>query len=841
MNEIKIKITLENGKEVISTLSLTKDQLEELDKLVKKSGQGSNSFFDSFPGVLTEINQGLELLGKGMRFLAVPVNLEADLEQAKVSFEVMLGSVEAADEAISTLKKKAASTPFGFTDLQDATKTMLNFGISIQEVYPLLDQLGDVSAGNALRLQQLALVMGQVASAGKLQGQDLLQLINAGYNPLKEISRTTGISMAELRKEMENGRISYDMVKESLRTVTSEGGLFNNMMEKQSQTFSGLVSTMMDGIDAALGSFGSELLPGMKRFVTMITDLTNAVIPTQTEFERLTEKFIQQKNELDSLSDTFLKLASTTNRTDAEQVIYEQTIARLQSTFPAYLKNVALQSASYNDVSLAINNAKKSLNEYADAQLLVANVKDKKSEIEELSNRELELTNRKIKAERELKSIQNDDVNRAEKRSEFEQVIERTTVQIVNLQEQSRIAKSELKSLETAANSLANNGIAPVTAEQKKSTSEAKAVKTETGGYFKVLTDATNARIALNKAILSGANQTEIDNLKTSLDLYEKKLKAINDLAQAENDKRRNNILNQAPTELSAIGIKQKKIPTIIDSPGYKIYDEKINLELKFRDESIEMSKERAEAQIEWENKTVDEKINALETLLSEQVLTAEEQKRIEDDLFNYRMQQNAEMMRRQQQLTQSILNEWRNMNQLIWDDNMTGAEKWDMILNQMLITMTEVIGEMIIQWALYDAAKNKASGGPGKDFLHSGLISAGLSAIPVVGPILGGLAGVFGFSEGGYTGDGFKHEIAGVVHRGEYVINSNKLATFSNGFESLQKALNAGNQTRLPSSGIDYKRLAKEISKVPPNILLDGVLLNKGLKVSQLYDDGRN
>ncbi|HEX2868811.1 MAG TPA: tape measure protein [Ignavibacteriales bacterium] len=258
MNEIGIKVTID-GKEGVISL----DQLDKkFNQLNNTATRVKDSLFEKFSTqgamLFTGLNQGLELAKKAFDFFSKPVTLAMDAEQAKVTFEVLLGSADAANKMIKQMKEDAAKTPLEFTDFQQAGKILLNFGVEADKLRGIMMMLGDVSGGDAQRFQQLALVFGQVASAGKLQGQDLLQLINAGFNPLQEISRTTGESMAKLKKDMEGGKISYDMVIGAFKSATSEGGRFNGMMDKQSLTLKGLLSTLSDNLDQAMVKFAES-------------------------------------------------------------------------------------------------------------------------------------------------------------------------------------------------------------------------------------------------------------------------------------------------------------------------------------------------------------------------------------------------------------------------------------------------------------------------------------------------------------------------------------------------------------------------------------------------------
>jgi tape measure domain-containing protein len=124
-------------------------------------------------------------------------------------------------------------------------------------------------------MSQMTLAFAQCSSAGRLMGQDLLQMINAGFNPLQEISKKTGKSMAVLKKEMEDGSISVGMVKQAFIDATSEGGRFYQMTDKQANTLNGKWSTMKDGIAAVARTIGNDLAPTAKSVLDVMIKLAN--------------------------------------------------------------------------------------------------------------------------------------------------------------------------------------------------------------------------------------------------------------------------------------------------------------------------------------------------------------------------------------------------------------------------------------------------------------------------------------------------------------------------------------------------------------------------------------
>ena len=210
--------------------------------------------------------------------------LGMEAENSAIAFEVLLGSGEKASKMLAEITEMGAKTPFEKMDLQNAAQTMLNFGVAEEKVLGYMQQLGDIAAGDKQKFQSLALVFGQVASAGKLSGQDLLQFINAGFNPLKELQAMTGKSYADLQDAMSKGQISADMVAAAMKRATSEGGKFYQMMDKMSATTGGRISTVIDSIKERTAKMFEYIAPLIAKFL----ELVDAIIPPIfTAFEKV--------------------------------------------------------------------------------------------------------------------------------------------------------------------------------------------------------------------------------------------------------------------------------------------------------------------------------------------------------------------------------------------------------------------------------------------------------------------------------------------------------------------------------------------------------------------------
>ena len=212
---------------------------------------------------------------------AAGVKYNASIETYQTSFEVMTGSAEKAAEVIDRLKKVGAETPFELPDLADTTQLLMNYGLTADEAMDKMMMLGDISQGSADKMQRIATAYGQMSSAGKVQLEDVKQMIEAGFNPLQEISESTGESMQSLYDRISDGTLAVDEITASMQRATSEGGKYYQSMEKQSQTITGMISTLKDNAQQLLGevvqpiteSFGTKLLPAA---IDAIDQLTTA-------------------------------------------------------------------------------------------------------------------------------------------------------------------------------------------------------------------------------------------------------------------------------------------------------------------------------------------------------------------------------------------------------------------------------------------------------------------------------------------------------------------------------------------------------------------------------------
>lgn len=210
---------------------------------------------------------------------AALLKMAMDAQQTQVAFQQLTGSATTAKALISSLGELAVATPFSDAELTKNAAALLESGTAAANVVPTLTMLGDVSRGNAEKLGSLTGAFAQVQTDGKLTSDTLSELVNAGFNPLEEISRTSGIAMSKLQADLAAGKISADQLTTSLISATGPGGQFFGSMQAQSETAAGKWQQFNERMESAGTSLGTALLPTATNFID------NALLPMAAVLE----------------------------------------------------------------------------------------------------------------------------------------------------------------------------------------------------------------------------------------------------------------------------------------------------------------------------------------------------------------------------------------------------------------------------------------------------------------------------------------------------------------------------------------------------------------------------
>lgn len=257
----------------------------------------------------------------------------ASMQSYLTNFKVMLGSEEQAAEKLAEIRKMAASTPFSLDDLTDGTQTLLQFGIAADDTTGVLQQLGDISLGNADKLQTLVRAYGKMSSAQKVTLENVNMMIDAGFNPLNQICTATGESMADLYKRISDGKVSFAELEAAVESATSQGGQFYNGMLEASQTFSGRMSTLKDNVSALTGELTSGLFEALGELVVKVNEAAVSLLDDE-------EKMSQ-------LKDTLGNLASVVTAAGTAFVAYKGYLALTTAATIAHTTYTAAMTAAH--------------------------------------------------------------------------------------------------------------------------------------------------------------------------------------------------------------------------------------------------------------------------------------------------------------------------------------------------------------------------------------------------------------------------------------------------------------------------------------------------------------
>ena len=189
-------------------------------------------------------------------FISQMVAVRSEFQQLEISFGTMLKSKEKANALMAQLTDLAAKTPFGLQEVSEGAKRLLAFQIPAQEVTETLRRMGDVAAGLGVPMGQLIHVYGQVKAQGKLMTNDLYQFMNAGIPIIAELSKVVGKSETEIKDMVSAGKIGFTEIQAVIKNMTSEGGLFFNLMAEQSKSLGGQISNLQDNFDQMLNEIG---------------------------------------------------------------------------------------------------------------------------------------------------------------------------------------------------------------------------------------------------------------------------------------------------------------------------------------------------------------------------------------------------------------------------------------------------------------------------------------------------------------------------------------------------------------------------------------------------------
>lgn len=338
--------------------STTKKKMSEMkgdiDGVIKKNRELADSFRQtedkvarsggSMFGSLTRRFAGIAAVTAALSFAKGSVAQAMNFGATEKSFEVLTGSKDVGKGLARDLNDLQRNTILGPEVFKHA-QTMMGFGMSTEKVLPTMRMLGDVSMGNKQKMEGLTLAYSQVTAAGRLMGQDLLQFINAGFNPLQVISEKTGISIGKLKEKMEKGAISAKMVEDAFKVATSAGGRFDGMMGKIGETAFGKAAVLEGQWESMKIATGEALMPmaeGLMSVASKTLEWLNVAKSTP-------EVLRSEQSEVGSLLQSIISLNEGND-------FRRQLLQNLTNKYPDLFKGMDTEKAKNSELLDLLNN-----------------------------------------------------------------------------------------------------------------------------------------------------------------------------------------------------------------------------------------------------------------------------------------------------------------------------------------------------------------------------------------------------------------------------------------------------------------------------------------------------
>nr|GFB80720.1 hypothetical protein [Tanacetum cinerariifolium] len=213
---------------------------------------GNNAAAASFNELANSATQSGEQMTKEI------INIRSEFEGLYVAFTTILKSKERADALMNQVISFAANTPFGLTETAKATKQLLAYGVSSEDVIDELRTLGDVAAGVSQPVGELAYLYGTLKTQGRAYAMDIRQFTGRGIPIIAELAKVLGVAKNEVMGLVEEGKVGFPEVQKAFQNMSGAGGAFFNLMDKQSLTTGGRISNLKDNIDQMFNSFGES-------------------------------------------------------------------------------------------------------------------------------------------------------------------------------------------------------------------------------------------------------------------------------------------------------------------------------------------------------------------------------------------------------------------------------------------------------------------------------------------------------------------------------------------------------------------------------------------------------
>lgn len=291
-------------------------------------GESANAELQSMDGFMAKAAQtaaGLFAVDKIKDFVSQLALVRGEYQQLEVAFETMLGSKSKADALMGQLIDTAATTPFEMSEVAEASKMLLAYGMEGDKVNETLIRLGDIAAGLSMPLKDLAFLYGTTMVQGRLYTQDLNQFLGRGIPLADELAKQFGKNKSEVKKLVEEGKIGFPEVQKAIEALTGEGSKFGGLMDKQSKTIKGQLSNIEDAWEQMMNEIGRS----QEENISGALDITGKLIENWKTIGKVLLYVISIYGAYRAAT-MLAAIATRINAAAAQNMAYQQKLAAMQ-------------------------------------------------------------------------------------------------------------------------------------------------------------------------------------------------------------------------------------------------------------------------------------------------------------------------------------------------------------------------------------------------------------------------------------------------------------------------------------------------------------------------------
>lgn len=303
-----------------SSLGKISSQVDMLDSRIRHTNTSASNFGSLFKSAIPFV-AGAFAVDKVVGFGKGVVDALSNFESFQASLSTMLGgNQQQVTQLTEQLQRFATTTPFELTEIQDATRKLLAFGVGADDIEKSLRSIGDISSGIGAPISEIAEIYGKAKVQGRLFGEDINQLTGRGIPIIQELAKQFGVTDSEVKKLVEEGKVGFPNIEKAFANMTAQGGKFFNLMDAQSKTTGGQISNLSDSFNNLKLKIGIELKPiihsiidGLSSFIGVISDLINYIKRNQEIFLALGKGILFATGAFVLIKGTILAYEAATN------------------------------------------------------------------------------------------------------------------------------------------------------------------------------------------------------------------------------------------------------------------------------------------------------------------------------------------------------------------------------------------------------------------------------------------------------------------------------------------------------------------------------------------------